>query len=133
MKIFKTNYFKLTISLLVILLITSMGFETITSADVFSGGRKDNSKPSAHNHLSVNQYGYSSHYDRGRAYWNAHSNVNIKKSNNSVSLSDTYYIGNTSVAGMLGRIIPYNASGMVHHRQVNETTHIKIKIPIYSE
>jgi len=88
-------------------------FGGVVQADTFNGGRKNNAKPSAFYDTSVSTYGYTSHYDAGRAYWNENSNVNITRTFSVLNRPDIYYIDNTAVSGLYGRIYPYNSSGVL--------------------
>lgn len=110
MKILKSNRVAVIMLSLTILLISSFAGSP-ASADYLGGGRKDNASPRAYYHSSVTSYGYVSHYDAGRAYWNSHLQVNITKTPYTTSRPDIYYIGNSSVSGLLGQIIPYNSAG----------------------
>lgn len=98
-----------------VIVVTLIGFFIIggvAEAATFGGGRVNNAKPLAFYHSSVSSYGYTANYDAGRAYWNAHSKVDIRKSTGS-SGADRYYIGNTSVTGLLGVMTPYTLTGTV--------------------
>lgn len=112
MKTVVTRYIKLLIVLISVLALGPSFLSTIASADYFSDGRTSNAKPYAWYDASVINYGYTSHYDAGRVYWNSHSAVDIKKSITNSSTYDKYYVGNTSTSGLLGRIPPKNSSGL---------------------
>lgn len=47
----------------------------LVSADYLSGGRKNSAKPFVFYHSSVADFGYTGHYDAGRAYWNGFNNA----------------------------------------------------------
>lgn len=111
MKTVVTKYNKLLIALIAVLTLGTSFLSTSASADYYSGGRTDNAKPYAWYDASVANYGYTSHYDAGRAYWNSHSNVDIKRALTYSSSYDRYYIGNTSTSGLLGRTIPKTSTG----------------------
>lgn len=87
-------------------------FTTSASANYFGGSRTKNAKPVVYYDSSVSKYGYTSNFDAGRAYWNSHSAVNITKSTSYKKGMDQYLVANTSVAGLLGEIIPVNSSGI---------------------
>lgn len=110
MKSVVTRYNKLLVALISVLTLASF-LSTSASADYFSGSRTNNAKPYAWYDASVANYGYTSHYDAGRAYWNSHSKVDIKRSLFYDLSYDKYYIGNTSTSGLLGRISPKTSSG----------------------
>lgn len=113
MKGFKTSNFRLIFCLFSFSIIIVFFFNAVISADVFSGGRYRDSKPYVYYHSSVSDYGYTSNYNRGRSYWNTHKNVNIQMTPSVAYVKDTYSIGNTSVSGLLGQIIPYDSNGNV--------------------
>lgn len=110
MSFLKNNRFKLILMSLSILLFSSV-IGSVVNAEYFSGGRKNNASPLAYYASSVSSYGYTSHYDAGRAYWNSHSQVNIAKTTSTTGRPDIYYIGNSSVSGLLGQIVPYTSTG----------------------
>lgn len=98
--------------LMSLLMLESIIFTSVVDAAIFAGSRKNYAKLTVYYHSSVSAYGYTSNYDRGRAYWNAHSKVNITRASININRPDIYYIGNTSVKGLLDRVIPYNSSGI---------------------
>lgn len=110
MSLSKSKSLKIIIVFLTILMFWSIIGEVVNAA-YFGGGRKNNASPYAFYHSSVSSYGYTSHYDAGRAYWNSHPRVNIKKTTSTSGRPDIYYIGNSSVSGLLGQIIPYTSYG----------------------
>lgn len=113
MKSLKMRYLKFIIISFSVLLFSSIIFDGVANAEILAGGRKNNAKPYAYYHSSVSNYGYTSNYDAGRAYWNSNSRVNIARTTSTLNRPDFYYIGNTSVSGLLGQIIPYNSSGIL--------------------
>jgi hypothetical protein len=87
-------------------------FASSTSfATIFSGGRSS-ANFNAYYDSSVASYGYTNHYDTARADWSAASSkVNIGKTTSTSGSPDKYYVGTTSVVGLLGVQTPYNSSG----------------------
>lgn len=84
---------------------------SISYATIFSGGRSS-ANFNAYYDSSVASYGYTNAYDTARSDWSAASNsVNIGKTTSATSSPDKYYVGNTSVAGLLGVQTAYNSSG----------------------
>lgn len=106
----KAKHFKLILMSISFLLFSTV-FGSVANADYFSGGRKNDAHPFAYYASSVSNYGYTSYYDAGRAYWNKHSKVNILRTTSTSGRPDIYYISNTSVTELFGQIIPYNSSG----------------------
>lgn len=88
-----------------------MIFEASVGATAFGGGRKNNGWPKAYYHSSVAANGYTSNYDAGRAYWNQSYIVTIGKTTSTANRPDIYYIGNTSIPGVIGQFTPYNSLG----------------------
>lgn len=107
----KKKRFKVWMALFTAVFFTTICFESVAQADYFAGGRKNNAAPYAYYHSSVSTYGYVGNYDVARSYWNANSKVNIKKTTSTSARPDIYYVGNTSVSGLLGQIIPYTSTG----------------------
>lgn len=112
MKTLVKKYNKFLIALISVLAIGTSFLSTSASADYFLGGRTNNAMPYAWYDSSVANYGYTTNFDAGRNYWNSHSKVDIKRAFSYSSSYDRYYIGNTSTSGLLGRIYPYNSSGV---------------------
>ncbi|MDC3413182.1 hypothetical protein NC797_11645 [Aquibacillus sp. 3ASR75-11] len=98
--------------------LSSMFFIIDVKADYFGGSRSYQAAPYAWYHSSVYSYNYDDNYDAGRGYWNDHFGVNIKKTYDTGTYIDRYYVGNTSTSGLLGRIQPINGNSEV--ASVNE-------------
>lgn len=111
MKSTRLKFLRLIIISFSVLLFTSIIIESTANAAIWAGDRKNRAKPYAYYHSSVDLYGYKLNYDRGRAYWNANSRVNITKTTSIANRPDIYYIGNSAVSGLLGQIIPLNSLG----------------------
>lgn len=108
----KLNMLKIVSFLITLFTLISI-FPTITAEASHAGGRSGNSKPAAYYSSSVSSYGYTANFDRGRSYWNSHSKVNITRSFSSSPTTDRYYVGNSSVRGLLGVMTPYGYQGTV--------------------
>jgi len=102
---------KKLLSMVAASLVTVFLFASISFADFFSGGRSS-AVFYAYYDSSVTSYGYTSHYDAARANWNGISQeVAINKTSSPSGTPDKYYVGTTTTPGLLGRTIPYKASG----------------------
>lgn len=100
---------KLGIALLSMLLISAIIFEAADAA-TYAGGRKGNAKPNVFYSASVSNFGYTSNFDAGRAYWNTNSKVNITKTTSLDNRPDIYYVGNTSNVNVLGVAAGYSST-----------------------
>ncbi|MFM9282163.1 hypothetical protein [Paenibacillus jiagnxiensis] len=105
---------KKVISLVSVASLSVLTFASISYATIWAGGRSSGANFSAYYDSSVASYGYTNHYDSARADWNsASSSVNITKTTSTSGNPDKYYVGVSSVAGLLGQISRYTSSGQV--------------------
>lgn len=79
-------------------------FSSIASANYFNNTRKGNGFHYAWYDPSVAQYGYTTHFNDGRNYWNQSPEIGIGLSNTYKKWDDKYIIANSSVAGLYGQI-----------------------------
>lgn len=104
---------KKIISIFSILSIVIIFASSTSFATIFSGGRTS-ANFNAYYDSSVASFGYTNAYDAARADWNAASNsVNVGKTTSTSGNPDKYYVGNTSVTGLLGVQAGYNSSGQI--------------------
>lgn len=113
----KTGICVLTFSFLSIICISES-----TYAASFSGGRQSASF-NCYYDSSVSSFGYVTAYNTAISNWNnTSSKVSISKTSSTSGNPDKYYIGNSSTAGLLGRITPYKKDvfGRVVEANLNE-------------
>jgi len=110
MKFKKVNYLKGVAVLILFSILFLLFFNSISEAAILDANRHKQSRPTVWYSPSVSNYGYTSNYDSGRAYWNSHLLVSITKSSTSEN-SDRYYIGDSSTAGLLEGMIGYSTTG----------------------
>lgn len=92
----KTGNFRKTEFLITLLFIFTL-FITLSipqsvSANYWDGGRTNGVKGSVWYSDSVASYGYTGHFDKGRAYWNATPEVNLWRNPTRLRYSDAYYV-----------------------------------------
>jgi len=75
---------------------TSFAYDANSKADRYFGGNLTAgiNRPAWY-HSSVASYGYTSHFDSARAYWNNNTPVNIWKWDQANNSTDRYYVGTT--------------------------------------
>ncbi|MBO9609666.1 MAG: hypothetical protein J7639_27165 [Paenibacillaceae bacterium] len=91
-------------------LLSFLSLASISYADYWSGSKTWGGTTIYQYDSSVSSYGYGPHYDAAIANWTSISSM-VTFTSGSHSNADKYYIGETSEAGLLGRIVAYNASG----------------------
>ena len=114
--------YKKIISISILSLLGIISVNDTSYAESFSGGRKSASFKCYYD-SSVANYGYRTTFDTAISRWNnTSSKVSISKTTNTSSYPDKYYIGNTSISGVLGRTIPYkkNIFGKIVEDKTND-------------
>jgi hypothetical protein len=91
-------------ALLVSTIIIFMLHISETNAASFQGSRNGSGMHTAWYDSSIASYGYTSHFDAARSYWNySSSNVYISKNSGThKKYQDRYYVGNTEVKNLIG-------------------------------
>jgi len=87
------NKFKKIIINSIICLTSLTIFGSVASATTFSGTLKSGVNRPVWYSPSVASYGYTSHFDAGRDYWNRDTKVNLWKWDQANNSTDRYYVG----------------------------------------
>lgn len=112
-----------TYTLLSTIILGSVFFSQVVSADLFSGGRTSGIFEVYYD-KSVSNYGYTTIYDDAYYQWNGiTAKVSLSKTTSTTNYPDKYYVGETSTPGLLGQMTPYkkDSNGNIVKASLDET------------